>query len=56
MENNEKEDVQIKRENGFYVRLAKKYIESMEEWDHSPSEKISVACFASFLDRMLSVT
>lgn len=39
-----------KRED-FYQKLAKEYLSDFEEWETSPSEKISIECFASWLDR-----
>lgn len=35
----------------IYQNLAKEYIDSKESWETNPSEKISIECFASWLDR-----
>lgn len=34
-----------------YQKLAKEYLEGKERWETDPSEKISIECFASWLDR-----
>lgn len=38
---------------GFYSSLAEEYLNNTEHWETDPSEKISVLCFANFLDRKL---
>jgi hypothetical protein len=39
-----------KRED-FYQKLAKEYLDDREYWELGPSERISIECFASWLDR-----
>lgn len=35
----------------FHKKLAKKYLDVMEYWEIGPSERISIECFADWLDR-----
>lgn len=38
----------------FYQKLAKEYLDGLENWEKDPSERISIECFASYLDRKLN--
>lgn len=38
---------------GFYTQKAKEYLQSMENWERSPSDCIAIEVFASFLDRTI---
>lgn len=42
---------ELGKQEGFYQKIAKEYLDGKEDWETDPSEKISVECFASWLDR-----
>jgi hypothetical protein len=39
------------KQEDFYQKLAKEYLDEKEHWETDPSERISISCFASWLDR-----
>lgn len=45
-----RKDPEYYKTEGFYQQLAKEYLNGKEHWETDPSEKISIECFASWLD------